>query len=243
MRALTSRDLLRAWEEALDQPGVLRAIPLLAVSCDVTPHEAGQWSIARRDAALFDLRIQLFGRQADALVQCPRCAERMEMRLDLGEMRPARPAKRAACTTRVGGYVVRYRAPNSTDLLSIVTSGDAQRARVQLLERCVESVALAGRRRALATVPPEVAEGVAQRISKEQAEADVRLRLTCANCGHAWEEPFDIARFLWREVDAWARRTFRDVHALARAYGWGETDILNLSARRRRMYLDLIGAS
>jgi hypothetical protein len=30
------------------------------------------------------------------------------------------------------------------------------------------------------------------------------------------------------------------VHLLARAYGWRETDILALSARRRQSYIELI---
>ena len=70
----------------------------------------------------------------------------------------------------------------------------------------------------------------------------MRLALRCDACGHEWVSPFDIGAFLLREVEAWAEGLLREVHALARAYGWSERAILDLSARRRRAYLDLVGA-
>ncbi len=70
--------------------------------------------------------------------------------------------------------------------------------------------------------------------------ADARLALSCPACGRPWEAAFDVVAFLWGELDAWARRTFAEVHALASAYGWREADVLALSPERRRIYLDLV---
>jgi predicted DNA-binding transcriptional regulator AlpA len=70
--------------------------------------------------------------------------------------------------------------------------------------------------------------------------ADIRLGLICPACGHAWQVLFDIVTFFWSEIDAWARRTLREVHALARAYGWREAEILALTARRRQHYLEIL---
>jgi hypothetical protein len=52
---------------------------------------------------------------------------------------------------------------------------------------------------------------------------------------------FDIATFFWAEVSAHARRLIRDVHALARAYGWREVEILSMSGWRRERYLEQLG--
>ncbi len=54
--------------------------------------------------------------------------------------------------------------------------------------------------------------------------------------------PFDILSYLWTEIEDWAQRLLVDVHTLAVSYGWSERDILALSPRRRRMYLELLGA-
>jgi hypothetical protein len=51
---------------------------------------------------------------------------------------------------------------------------------------------------------------------------------------------FDIVSFFWTELSAQAKRLLREVHTLARGYGWREADILAMSARRRQLYLDLV---
>jgi hypothetical protein len=66
------------------------------------------------------------------------------------------------------------------------------------------------------------------------------LELSCETCGGGFEQVFDIASFLWREIEAWSARTVTDVHTIARDYGWSESDILAMSPARRQAYIDLI---
>ena len=61
----------------------------------------------------------------------------------------------------------------------------------------------------------------------------------CPGCGHDWQPVFDIARFLWQELHAWALHMLREVDTLAASYHWAEADILALSPRRRQAYLEL----
>jgi hypothetical protein len=77
-------------------------------------------------------------------------------------------------------------------------------------------------------------------MQSSDPQADLRFTLHCQVCSHEWEAGFDIAQFLWTEVDAWASRTLFDVHCLARAYGWREADILSLSPWRRQCYLEML---
>jgi hypothetical protein len=89
----------------------------------------------------------------------------------------------------------------------------------------------------------ELPEAVVQEINRRMAEADpqadVQVTVSCAACGVAWQAMFDIASFLWGEVDRWARRMLHEVHVLASAYGWTEAEILRLGPWRRRVYLGL----
>ena len=77
-------------------------------------------------------------------------------------------------------------------------------------------------------------------MSAADPQADVELALACQSCGATWSAPFDIAGFLWAEIHAWAQQLLRDVHLLARAYGWREPDVLALSPVRRNLYLELM---
>ena len=79
---------------------------------------------------------------------------------------------------------------------------------------------------------PAIASAWPSRSPPSTATCPRRLAIECPACGRAADVPFAIATFLWREVDAWARRTLREVHALARAYGWSEAR--DPRAQRRR---------
>jgi hypothetical protein len=178
---------------------------------------------------------------------------------------PKQPVcKESSDTTSVSsdGYRVRFRSPNSLDLAAIEALTDPEEARGRLLQRCVVSVEKAQAEGLeascgqcedtdatpagpgqvdLSLLPGSVLAGVAGGIEQACSETDFKLGVDCHECGHHWETAFDIARYLVREVDAWAQRVVRDVHTLAAAYGWSETEILTMSPARRQVYLDLAG--
>ena len=142
MRKLSAKVLLDAWERCLDEPVALRASTLLAVATgEATPLETAQWTIGRRDAALISLREQLFGSSVEAIVPCPNCGEQSEIAFPLDQIRVSsghRTRHIRTRTLRVGGQKIRYRAPNSEDLLAIAHLSDTHSATNLLLKRCVE---------------------------------------------------------------------------------------------------------
>lgn len=243
MRVLSAKNLLDAWERCLDEPAPMRGATLLAAACDeTTSGETAKWSVARRDAALFELREQLFGPVVEAMVTCARCGERAELEFSLDEIRgrnlrphPSANAGNPARTIQLDGRRIRYRAPTSEDLLAISGIADVEMARTKLLERCVGFGD--SKRGGLSAA---MAHRVIEHIARDQAEAQVEVKFSCPGCGHEWIALFDIAAFLWREVDDWARRMLREVHLLASRYGWREIDILSMSARRRQAYVEML---
>jgi hypothetical protein len=93
----------------------------------------------------------------------------------------------------------------------------------------------------LPSLPDEVSEAVVAEIARHDPQGDIRFDLVCPDCSHRWEAIFDIVTFAWNEIGAWAGRLLRQVHTLARAYGWREAEILALSPFRRRLYLEMLG--
>jgi len=91
-------------------------------------------------------------------------------------------------------------------------------------------------------LPDEVVNAVLAEMAQADPQADVQVALACPACRHHWSVAFDILAYLWSEIDDWAQRLLREIHALASGYGWSERDILALSARRRRTYLEMLGA-
>ena len=100
----------------------------------------------------------------------------------------------------------------------------------------------AGRDAAPDQLPAPVRAEVARRMSELDPQAEIALRLGCPCCAQDWTILFDVAEHLWQEVDAWARRLLSEVHVLASFYGWSEAEVLALPPRRRRFYLEAVGA-
>jgi len=242
VRDLSAAELLSVWERGVDQPPVARALLLLAAAWHETPLDAlADLEVGGRDRRLLELRRRLFGGRLVGLAGCPGCGERLEVELavdDLAAPEPAGGLQVVAC--ELAGYRLRARLPTSNDLLAALGEPDRGAARARLLERCLLTAERDHAAVPASALPQEVAAALAARMAEADPQADMRLALDCPACGRSWQEPFDIAGFLWSEVDAWAERTLRDVHALAAAYGWSEGEVLALGARRRRRYLELV---
>jgi hypothetical protein len=92
----------------------------------------------------------------------------------------------------------------------------------------------------VSSLPAVVIDQVAEQMRSMDPQADIELALKCPGCEHAWTATFEILDYFWREIESWKQRILQEVHRLARAYGWGERDILQMSAWRRRSYLEMI---
>jgi len=230
MRTLSATELLDAWERGLGQRPVERALTLLAAASPGTsPGALTGLSIGRRDAGLLAIREQTFGPSVTGLADCPNCSERIELTFDVSEIEaPAASAPNESFTASG----VHFRLPDSRDLLALAGCEDVAAGRALLLRRCVLD-------RDAESLAEEDVQAVVSAMAEADPQADVQLDLSCPACRHRWFAVFDIASFLWIEINAWAHRTLQDVHRLALAYGWREPDILALSPWRRQVYLEM----
>lgn len=243
---VSTSSLLSAWERSLPQSPTRRALTLLAATYpDLSDDELFSLSIGERDGLLMDLREALFGSGMTCLAQCTQCAEQLEIAIDLADIRIKPTVEPVApLTLELPDYRLEFRLPTSQDLLMIESQTDLAAARQLLLERCLLTMQRDDQMQTLNDLPDEVLHKVEAAMSDADSQADVQLALTCPACRNHWLSAFDIASFLWCEINAWARRIINEIHLLAKAYGWGETDILALTPTRRRFYLTLIsGAS
>jgi hypothetical protein len=241
MRALSASELLDAWERGLTQQPIEQGLTLLAAACpESPPEELARLSIGRRDARLLELREMIFGPQLVSLAGCPACGQRLELNFTVANILAEQPRGQVEMLAFArDGYEIQFRLPNSADLIRM-KGWEADEARSLLFGRCLIEAHHNRETRSIDDLPPEIVEAVVEQMAEADPQADIRLNLSCPACGHRWQAPFDIGSFLWAEVDAWAHRMLRDVHALASRYGWREPDILQMSARRRQLYLEMI---
>lgn len=262
-QALSSEQIIRLWEVGQHQHPIDRALSCLTLALpSVPPKTLRQLSIGQRDAYLLLLRERTFGPQMDSLASCPCCQEQIEFELSTTDLQVAplidlsQPYSPAIYTCKTERESLQFRLPNSEDLATVATLSDVDKARRQLAQRClihregpapeetqnqVQDLASAPE---LATAGDEVSEWaiahLSEQISRADPQAEILLNLDCPTCKHQWQILFDIVSFFWRELTARAHRLMRDVHRLARFYGWREADILSMSYTRRQYYLEVV---
>jgi hypothetical protein len=230
---LSDGDLLAAWESGAGAPGVARAVAVAARAAEADA-DVLEWTIGRRDALLLQVHSAVFGSVIELVTTCPACDEALELTIAVDDVLCAHGDAGAEHELVDGDVRIVFRLPSSADLLAVAAIADIAEARVALAARCVVDGA--------AQLPERAVAALAARVAELDPQADIELALECAECGHGWTVPFDVADHMWRRIDARARTLVAEVTALAGAFGWSEAEILGLPADRRHLYLDLVGA-
>lgn len=230
MTAPSSSQLLALWEQGERRHPLDRALLLYAFAAPETPSPSlADAPLGTCNAALMRLRQETFGSRLSVWTDCPVCGERMEFELDSTQLPPMTPVP---ASVEVSGQ--RFRCPSSRDLAEIAHCTDADQAAHRLLQACAESsLNVPSDPRALR----HLYEAVESAIEAADPWADLSLLFQCPACEHSGEACFDVARYVWEDIDARARYLLDEVHLLAQAYGWSEPQILALSDTRRAAYL------
>jgi hypothetical protein len=242
MRIPSDSDLLDACERGRSATPVARALLLLQAACpEHTYDELARLPLGRRNALLLALRARCLGDAIVGVAPCPRCAATVEIAFDaadFGADARAVGSEAAEHELRFGPYRARFRLPNSIDLHGLDEAGDALAIGRELVRRCVLDVRRGSAACADAHWPPALVEALAERFGELDPHADITLAVHCADCGHAWQQAFDVGEFLYGEFAARARRLLDEIVRLASAFGWSEREILALPAVRRQSYLE-----
>jgi hypothetical protein len=235
MATLSEAEVLAIWEAAADRAPLSRAL-VLAVAAGADPARVADVSIGRRDAYLVELRESCFGTVYQCAADCPGCGVELELELSPADVRAGHAADGGgACS--VDGLDVAFRAVTTRDLMTVAGSADPRRL---LMADCVTAVS--GTANDPAAWTHSMMDAISAAMATHDPLAALSIDLDCAVCGHQWAAPFDIAGYVWAELAAAAGRIMRDVHGLARAYGWSEADVLAISPARRRQYLELVAS-
>jgi hypothetical protein len=235
MRALSSSDFLDLWERGFGLHPVDQGLLILGAVLSETSYDSlADWSVGRRNQALAELRSTYFGPSLHGWTSCERCGEKLEFEVDSGAF--VRGAVGAAGNLSEA-IVVKgrsFRLPTSRDLARAAQETDSYSAAIRILEACSLGTAES------AAWSEEDLEEVGERMAMADPLAEILLNLRCPICDYECNPTLDIAAFLWAEIEARAKRLVFDVHALASAYGWTESEILSLSEQRRAIYLEMV---
>ena len=242
MRPLSDADIVRVWEYGYAASPIRRALALITAASDTPSANDTEFlslTPGERDARLFSVRRYTFGSTLECIAACPSCGESLEFTTEIAALVPEVEndyiADRRPITLTDSGYCVTVRPPTIGDLEKQASLGEET-----MIERCVLQADHNGEPIAADQITAPLVAAIDAHLSVADPAAIAELTIVCPACAHSWTQIFDIAAFLWGEISARAARIFREVHLLARAYGWSESEILALSAPKRERYLDLV---
>jgi hypothetical protein len=256
MRSLSDSDLLHLWEGGLRRHPIDRALMALGAAFPETLYERlADWPLGRRNKALVDLRCRCFGQSIQGWIVCASCGETLEFDLDGWVITVAgRNTDERSQPDHLDEPIVvnrqSFRLPTSRDLAKAAQEADPRLAATRIAENCrvaqqvpeastgQDALGMGDRRSELWS--DEELEEIGERMASADPLAETRLTLHCPKCEYDWEETLDIVSFVWAEIEARARRLLLEIHTLASAYGWTETEILSLSEIRRARYVEMV---
>jgi hypothetical protein len=249
MRGLSAQELLEVWDQGQSLSPCGRATLLLAVTCPEYPRErVDSLTIGERDALLARIRASTFGRDLASLVTCPACREQVEVSVDVRSIFPDRTqstqnerTSRQPLVIAAGDFVVQAAIPAVRDVEAIVTTATPAEGLRLLLRRCILRAEHRSKSCEVDDLPDHVCALIDARMAEVDPQGAVHLSLHCPVCDHRWPLLFDMLAYFWSEIQMGARRLLQEVHALASAYGWRESEILMLTVARRRAYLEMVG--
>lgn len=256
LRALTGEDHLFLTEECRGllpaqwvTEALTRCVTRLGPDGPVSREAVRSLSVGDREALLIHLRRLTAGDRLQCVFTCSslECQERLELDLNATDLLlPACEETRQQHELTVSrddgaSIVVRFRLPTGFDqeAAAALARTDLPAAADFLLRQCVRSATLSD-----GSVVDELPEVLGQQLSARMAELDPQAELTlqvaCPVCGCAFSAVFDTASYLIQELAAGMPHLYREIHLLAYHYHWSPTEILAMSSRTRRQYLQLL---
>jgi hypothetical protein len=240
---LSAERLVAAWERSGSEPrSDDAATALVADLSGRDPEAVASMPLGRRNAALLAIRRRVLGSDISAFTTCPGCGARLDFGISGDLMEElAQPIEAQEHSFQDEGFELRFRLPSSADLYAVAACDSPEQGRELLIDRCVIECRYDGDVVQPDVLPDAVIEALGERMQALDPLAETLFHLTCPDCGLAWEACLDLAAFVWTEVGVYARRLLGEVHALASAYGWREAEIMAMSPRRRRAYMEMLG--
>jgi hypothetical protein len=256
LRSLTGEDeallteTLAAFLPARQTSVILsRCITRLGPFSPVPVEMAGALTVGDREALLLHLRRLTLGERMPCVLSCPApgCGAKMDLDLRVADLiqhpYPEAPEQHEVTISENGdAYRVRFRLPTGSDQeeTAALADRDLPAAADLLLKRCIAEVKRPGDGEPLDSLPPAVTRELPEVMARLDPQAELRLNLSCPECRRGFSTVLDTADYFFRELAGLSANLFREVHLLAFYYHWSEGEIMNMTARKRRRYLNLL---
>jgi hypothetical protein len=189
-----------------------------------------------RVALVLQLRRLACGEALRCVTACPNpdCGQQLELELRVADLLVDPDEISAVEVHAVAGTGLAFRLPTGAD------EEKAARNAVSDLAAAIDELVADCLVDSPADRTHDTAAAVAAAMAEADPQAELIIELTCPECGESRPRGFDPGGYLFAELEDRVETLEREIHGLARGYGWSEEQILALPKARRQRYLTLI---
>jgi len=217
-----------------------------------TPEMVRALSIGDRDALMLHLRRITLGERLECILTCPEkgCQEKMDLSLNVGDLISPPYSQlqfwhESSVVWESRSYIVRFRLPNGGDqevaAQQVTRSPSPDTAIDLLLDRCISSVR-SDEGVILNRIPSALYQQLSEIMAKLDPQAEIILNMMCPSCNRGFSAVFDPSEYLIHELTLNpVDHLYREAHLLAYYHKWSEAEILRMTPRKRRHYIELLG--
>lgn len=235
---MNNSSILNIWDSCVDKNQAFKGVALASLALNEKNHSnISDWSIEKRDVALFHVRKTLFGNKFSNIAHCPQCNQTVEWDLYLQQMGIPNLIDipdNLEIPIKIADYNLMVRLPNSNDLFS--------NNKDKIIENCILNFKEYNEQLIDQKIPDILVNQISSKYDEICKASNITYHLNCVECEHKWQVIFDIVAYLWKEIDQWAKSFLGQIYMLAKTFGWSETDIINMSDNRRNYYLNLLNS-
>ena len=239
-RFLSDAAILQLWDVAETLAPAQRSLEILRCSLsDEDFSRICQAPLGHANRVLLRIRQHRFGSRFHVIDRCRHCAETIEFTIAteamLEGLRPPPPEDRR--TLRFQDWTLHLHPLCPLDWIEPMPDSSPEEHGRRLMARTLLACDLNQTPAAPSDLPEPAWEAIARFQHEWDPAAEMLFQLRCPACQNSWESSLDPGAYLWLELAGQARILQTQVHTLASAYGWGESEILALSAKRRAAYV------
>jgi hypothetical protein len=201
-----------------------------------TPDRVADLGVEDRRWLTRRLALALGGCRDWITLTCDSCDEPFDAFVDQAAL-PVRTAGPTypRTTARTSAGEIAVRVPTGADQETITDAPDATTALLTLLRRCVVGP-VADDGAGIDALGDDDLDAIETALAEVAPDVPDRVAAPCPTCGSIAEVPAEPERFL----EVVGADIVTDVHRLASAYHWSESEVLALPRARRLRYLELI---
>jgi hypothetical protein len=200
-------------------------------------------TVGDRIAGLLQIILAGGGTQLEAQVRCigEDCGETIETELPVEEVMALQrePEMTENVTVQVNGEPMSFRRPTGIDQrewLKQAFSDEGETSQAIVRSLLIEpAVALQE-----VPIPPEAIDQIEESMQRADPLVNFQLEARCPNCGTKQLHAVDLQELALRHLHGIQQLVLAEVHQLAMLYHWSESEILAISAPRRRRYLSML---